>query len=140
MNSGARTRPGDSDNAADDRSSDAGPSGESRGESALEFSGAADHTPTTPGDMRLCEVILGGETFVVVSMPACDAITAQRLTPGERDIAVRILLGYTNQEIADARGSRPSTVSNQVYSIFDKLGVESRPQLADRMVPRTVRR
>ena len=90
--------------------------------------------------IRLCEISLADETFSIISMPACDNSTALQLTPGERDIVVRILLGQSNQEIANARGSQLSTVSNQVYSIFDKLGVESRTQLAERMVPRTAGR
>lgn len=101
---------------------------------------SADHNPAdtdTEPRIRICELSLSDERFVVISMPVYDSACAVGLTPGERDIVARILLGQSNQEIANARGSRLSTVSNQVYSIFDKLGVESRTQLAERMVPRT---
>ena len=100
----------------------------------------ADRNPVHTPDIRYCEISLADETFAIVSMPACDPTVAKPLTPGERDIVVRILLGQSNQEIADARGSQLSTVSNQVYSIFDKLGVESRTQLAERIVHRTANR
>ncbi len=61
------------------------------------------------------------------------------LTDAEQDIAVRVFQGATNAEIADARGVSSKTVSNQLESIFRKLGVTSRAELVLllRHVPRT---
>ena len=60
------------------------------------------------------------------------------LTEAEQDIAVRLFQGATNAE-SDARGVSPKTVSNQLESIFRKLGVTSRAELVLllRHVPRT---
>ena len=112
------------------------PSGAPVGRAPGAMAGGVDRAAGRAPDIRYCEVTLASETFAVISMPTYDATVAQALTRGERDIVVRILLGQSNQEIANARGSQLSTVSNQVYSIFDKLGVESRTQLAERAVPR----
>jgi DNA-binding NarL/FixJ family response regulator len=55
-----------------------------------------------------------------------------RLTPAEHDIVVRLLEGLTNVEIARARHVKPRTIANQIASIFRKLGVCSRVELAAR--------
>lgn len=57
------------------------------------------------------------------------------LTDAEEEIAVMLLLGLTNQVIADRRGTSVNTVQNQVASIFDKVGVHSRAELARAMMP-----
>ena len=54
------------------------------------------------------------------------------LTLAERDVLVRALGGATNAEIAVGRGSSRRTVANQLGSIFKKLGVCSRAELAQR--------
>lgn len=84
--------------------------------------------------VRIGMATIEGDTFTVVSVPEYDRHLPVALTPSEQDIIVHILLGQSNRDIAHARGTRISTVSNQVYSIFEKIGVESRAQLADKMV------
>jgi DNA-binding NarL/FixJ family response regulator len=52
------------------------------------------------------------------------------LTPTEKDIALYVIKGFSNLEIANLRGTTESTVKSQVSAIFRKSGVASRQQLA----------
>lgn len=52
------------------------------------------------------------------------------LTPTEKDIALYVVKGFSNLEIASLRGTTESTVKSQVSAIFRKSGVNSRQQLA----------
>jgi DNA-binding NarL/FixJ family response regulator len=54
------------------------------------------------------------------------------LSQSERAVAMLILTGASNAEIGTARGKSARTIANQVSSIFRKLGVGSRGQLAAR--------
>lgn len=56
------------------------------------------------------------------------------LTPTERNIVHAALRGMTDRQIASTRGRSPRTVANQLRSIFRKLGVQSRAELAARVV------
>lgn len=51
------------------------------------------------------------------------------LSPSERGVFERLLVGESNLEIARARGTSPRTVANQVVAIFRKTGVGSRREL-----------
>jgi DNA-binding CsgD family transcriptional regulator len=55
---------------------------------------------------------------------------ARGLSPAERAVAQLAARGATNAAIARSRGTSPNTVANQQRRVFDKLGVESRAQLA----------
>ena len=50
------------------------------------------------------------------------------LTARERAVLESIANGLSNDEIAARLSVRPKTVRNHVTRIFDKLGVDSRPQ------------
>lgn len=52
------------------------------------------------------------------------------LTGAEKAVARGILQGWSNQTIARNRGARLRTVANQVQSVFRKVGVSSRAELA----------
>ncbi|HLK36480.1 MAG TPA: DNA-binding response regulator [Polyangiaceae bacterium] len=54
---------------------------------------------------------------------------SQGLTETELAIVTLILAGHSNAEIARTRGTSPSTIANQVYAIYRKLGVRSRREL-----------
>ena len=86
--------------------------------------------------LRGCEVHRGRDGFAVLSVPIYDEEALDRLTEAERDIVGRILCGQGNRQIADDRGSRLTTVRNQIHTIFEKLGVGSRTQLAAALVAR----
>jgi DNA-binding CsgD family transcriptional regulator len=71
---------------------------------------------------------VGGEELVVLSFPRSVAGIAS-LSRAEREVAVLVLEGLTNLEIARRRGTSARTVANQIASIYDKLGVSSRIEL-----------
>ena len=80
--------------------------------------------------MRVAEFRIGDMEFVVASYPAADASVLARLTKAERAVALLAAEGQHNREIARRRGSSERTVANQLASIFKKLGVASRAELA----------
>lgn len=57
------------------------------------------------------------------------------LTPAEREVATAAAHGRSNQEIADARQVSAHTIAKQLRSIYEKLGVGNRSELA-RMLTR----
>ena len=52
------------------------------------------------------------------------------LSESEMEVARAVLAGRTNAEIAAARGRSVKTVANQLGSIYGKLGVRDRYELA----------
>ena len=76
------------------------------------------------------EVGFGDERLVVLSYPIASASFLDRLTPAERDVALAVVRGLSNEEVARARGSRARTVAVQLASIYRKLGITSRAELA----------
>jgi len=86
---------------------------------------------TKPAGLRASEVTVNGTKLVLLSFPrGSDAMS--KLTAAERQVALAILAGYSNVEIARMRGSAPRTIANQVATMFRKLGVRSRAELAAR--------
>ncbi|MFD8726312.1 response regulator transcription factor [Streptomyces sp. NPDC059629] len=55
------------------------------------------------------------------------------LTPAEQRVAALISVGYTNKAAASRLGVSINTVGTQARSIFAKLGVQSRVQLANHL-------
>ena len=88
-----------------------------------------------PGGLRtrLVEASVQGERLLVGSHPAVDERQLERLTPAEREVADALLAGSTSAHVAEQRGTSERTVANQIASIFDKLGVASRVELAARL-------
>ena len=72
--------------------------------------------------------VKGEELFVIRIAPEVRSLEA--LSQGEREVAGLLLDGLSNAEIAEIRGTSTRTVANQVASIFKKLGVRSRTELA----------
>ncbi len=54
----------------------------------------------------------------------------EQLNPREITVATMVWQGKTNPEIAGVLGSTEQVVKNQLRSVFDKLGVWSRLELA----------
>jgi DNA-binding CsgD family transcriptional regulator len=78
----------------------------------------------------LTEFQVGREQFVVMSYPVATPDGAAELTQAERIVLRQMLEGMSNAQIAADRGRALRTVINQVASIFAKLGVHSRAELA----------
>jgi DNA-binding CsgD family transcriptional regulator len=55
------------------------------------------------------------------------------LSAAERDVLSYLALGYTNADIARARGNAPRTVRNQLSRAYAKLGVASRAEAVARL-------
>jgi len=87
-----------------------------------------DQGGRTPRGLRAKEVTLGEGRYLLVSFPRQNA--APSLTAAEEAVALAILTGRSNSDIARSRGTSPRTVANQVASLFRKLGVRSRTELA----------
>lgn len=85
---------------------------------------------------QLFEATVLGEELLVGSVPLFDEALLKRLTGSEREVALLLLLGSTNADIALRRQTSVNTVANQVQSVFKKLGITSRVQLAARLLER----
>ena len=78
--------------------------------------------------LRLCEALWQAR-FQAPSLPAGSRLgTAASLTASEREVLSYLRLGYTNADIARARGNALRTVRNQLSSAYAKLGVASRAE------------
>jgi DNA-binding NarL/FixJ family response regulator len=73
-------------------------------------------------------VKIGGEEVAVFSFPLAPPALPHGLTAAERTVAVALLEGQSNAEIATARQTSVRTVANQVAALFRKLGVRSRSE------------
>jgi DNA-binding CsgD family transcriptional regulator len=89
------------------------------------------------GTLGVTCLSVGGRTLAVVDLPK-DADLYQALWQGhgltEAEVAVGalVLRGFSNAAIAAARRTSPRTVCNQIASLFRKLAVNSRAELAAR--------
>jgi DNA-binding NarL/FixJ family response regulator len=82
----------------------------------------------------------GDTHFAVVSVPNDDEQLLAALSTAEGDVAMLAAEGITNAAIAQRRGTSRRTVANQMASIFRKLGIGSRLELAARIAPKPSRR
>ena len=82
-------------------------------------------------DLRATKLRIGKERWVVLSVPVPSGARVE-LSEAERAVKAMLLRGDSNADIARARGTSVRTVANQVASIFRKLGVRSRAELATR--------
>lgn len=93
------------------------------------MSGRVKRTSSELRDLRSSTFRVGGQRMLVLSY-AADLPEPSNLTRGEAEVARLAAAGRTNAEIAEARGSAPRTVANQMASILAKLGISSRRELA----------
>lgn len=70
------------------------------------------------------------QTVAIFSFDVDDADKTTELTSAEREVALLALSGKSNGEIAEARHCSVRTVANQLQSVFRKLGIRSRAELA----------
>jgi DNA-binding CsgD family transcriptional regulator len=71
---------------------------------------------------------VGGEEIGVLSYPIPPPALPPSLSAAERIVALALLEGLSNSEIAKIRKTSVRTVANQVASLFQKLGVRSRAE------------
>jgi DNA-binding NarL/FixJ family response regulator len=79
-----------------------------------------------PFGLRASRVNLGGEEVAVFSFPLPAPALPESLSSAEREIALALLDGWSDAQIAIARHTSLRTVANQVRSVLRKLGVQSR--------------
>jgi DNA-binding NarL/FixJ family response regulator len=82
---------------------------------------------------KLMEVAIRGEQLLVSACPLIEAGSVLYLTGAELEVATQIISGYTNSDIARRRSVSEHTVANQVCSLFAKLHIHSRAELAARL-------
>lgn len=78
-------------------------------------------------------MVLHGDEHIVLSFPLDSPRVPPSLTQAERAVALLVLEGRTDAEIAMMRGVSKRTVANQIAAIFRKLDVSSRVELAARI-------
>lgn len=72
-----------------------------------------------------------GKVLFVVSLKG--APVRESLSSGEKEVLRLLLDGQSTASIAVVRGTSPRTVSNQIATIFKKLNVHSRAELAAKL-------
>ncbi len=88
-----------------------------------------------PRGLEADVVRIAGEELLVLRVPRVARVEAPALTSAERAVAELALRGLSNAQIARARSTSARTVANQLASLFRKLGVGSRAELARSVVP-----
>ena len=87
--------------------------------------------PTAPPASLIAYELEPGKVLFVHAIPK--AAKVANLSAAENEVLALLLNGYDNASIADARKTSPRTTANQVSSIFRKLGVSSRAELAAKL-------
>ena len=86
-----------------------------------------------PHDLSVFRFTIESEDYVLLTFDLPDKDVRppnlDRLTQAERAILRLVLHGYSNSGIAQVRGKSASTIANQLYAIYRKLGVKSRREL-----------
>ena len=70
-----------------------------------------------------------------VEIECPDLETIFGVTPGEHQVLVQLLKGYSSREIADQFGKSILTVRTHVKRAYGKIGVKTRGQLFARLLP-----
>jgi len=93
-----------------------------------------------PPDLVASELVVGARRLLVVSFPVEGSSLGHErfaeLTTTEHEIALLLLEGKKNAQIAKVRRTSARTVANQVASILRKLGVASRRELLSKSARR----
>lgn len=88
-------------------------------------------------ELRVDRGVRTGGATSRVTLPITGRIAARRLeelTNREREVAVLIAQGYSNQQIADELVLTRGTVANHVAHILGKIGASNRTQIATRVL------
>lgn len=81
---------------------------------------------------ELCGMLVevDGQRCAVLSVPSICEFSFSVLSAAENRISSYVLAGLSNEQIAQKRGVSRNTVENQIASLFRKLHVSSRFELA----------
>ncbi|MFI4974022.1 MAG: helix-turn-helix transcriptional regulator [Caulobacterales bacterium] len=71
----------------------------------------------------------------VVDVESADLEAVFGVTPGEHQVIIRLLQGYSSRDIADQFGKSILTIRTHVKRAYGKIGVKSRGQLFARLLP-----
>jgi DNA-binding NarL/FixJ family response regulator len=82
-----------------------------------------------PRELEAYTTTQDGEELLILSYAIDEPTPPPGLSAAERSVAMAVLRGLSNTEIARERGTSIRTVANQMRSIFSKLGVASRAEL-----------
>ena len=80
------------------------------------------------GEKRIRRVRRNGQELAILSY-AIVIPPHGALTNAESEVARLVAKGMSNREIAAARATKERTVANQLKSIFQKFGIQSRVEL-----------
>jgi DNA-binding NarL/FixJ family response regulator len=84
---------------------------------------------TPPPGLEGSRIELEGRELAVLSFPMRVPSFPSKLSAAEREVALAVIEGRSNAEIAAARQTSVRTVANQIVATYRKLGVHSRPEL-----------
>jgi len=79
---------------------------------------------------HLLKLDIGQDTLLVGEYGGCELGALSELTEAEREVALMVLQGATNDVIALRRSVSYNTVANQIKSLYAKLDVSNRAELA----------
>lgn len=85
------------------------------------------HLPRNPPPSLVAYEIEPGKVLFVHPL---EQVKVEGLTSAEQEVLALVLDGYDNGSIAERRGTSARTTANQIASIFRKVGVASRAELA----------
>ena len=107
------------------------------GLSKLGVQGVADLTTIARALPKalLCRFGCGSSTLVALGLPTALIDAYPKLTPAERHIVPQLLASKAIPRSPPERNTAVRTIANQVVSIYRKLGVSDRVELALRFSP-----
>jgi len=104
---------------------------------AVQLGGIVGRSITGPGMIDCVRKVARGQRCLrevsVSAMPPRDDVGARvrdRLTPKEMQIVALIVQGCKNKDIANQLGTKEQVIKNYLRSIYDKIGVSDRLELA----------
>jgi DNA-binding NarL/FixJ family response regulator len=80
--------------------------------------------------MRSSRFAVGADEYIVISYELDEPRPSELLTPAEGEVALFLVRGWSLTRIAKARRRSRRTIANQAQSIYRKLRVTSRLELA----------
>lgn len=93
------------------------------------------------GDAEVMGALVPLLSLAMASIEPAPVITAGRLaqlSPREQQVAQLVCRGLTNREVARLLGTSAHTVRNQLHSLFERLGLSNRAELASWVLGRDV--